>query len=228
MYIKPIHSEEEYINTLQEIDVIFNAEPGTPEGDKLEILLTLAHAYEDKHYSIPLPDPIAAIEFHMERLELTRKDLEPFIGNRSRVSEILNRKRPLSLRMIRNLSKGLGISTEVLTQEYPIDVESYPDDNDPTYDTQAGTMKLFYADHIIKIYMKSNAVNERFLLSETMLGTIRGLYSSIVNLGAVNDCTYLNEDPIPVFNWPVCQKGEKASINRNPAGNSEKKRIIND
>ncbi len=119
MEIKPVRTEEDYRAALEEIDAVFNAEPGTPEGDKLDILVTLVEAYEEKHHKIPLPDPVAAIEFHMERLGLSRKDLEPYIGNRARVSEILNRKRPLSLRMIRNLSKGLGVPTEVLVQEYP-------------------------------------------------------------------------------------------------------------
>jgi HTH-type transcriptional regulator / antitoxin HigA len=120
--------EEDYQAALEEIDAIFDAEPGTPEGDRLEILVTLVEAYEEKHHRIPLPDPIEAIEFHMERLGLTRKDLEPYIGSRARVSEILNRKRSLTLRMIRNLSEGLGIPTEILTQEYPIENEEIRED----------------------------------------------------------------------------------------------------
>jgi HTH-type transcriptional regulator / antitoxin HigA len=123
MDIKPIHTEGDYLAALEEIHALFEAEPGTPEGNKLEVLVTLVEAYEEKHYRIPSPDPIEAIEYHMERLGLIRKDLEPYIGNRARVSEILNRKRPLSLRMIRNLSKGLGISTEILAQEYPVEKE---------------------------------------------------------------------------------------------------------
>ncbi len=123
MAIKPIHTEEDYRAALEEIEANFGAEPGTPEGDKLDILVALVEAYEEKHHPIPLPDPIEAIEFHMERLGLSRKDLEPLIGNRARVSEILNRKRPLSIRMIRNLSKGLGIPPEILVQEYPTSQE---------------------------------------------------------------------------------------------------------
>lgn len=119
MEIKPIRTDEDYQAALKEIEAIFDAQPGTPEGDRLEILVILVADYEEKHYPIPLPDPIEAIEFHMERLGLDRKDLEPWIGNRARVSEVLNRKRPLSLRMIRNLPKGLGISMEILVQEYP-------------------------------------------------------------------------------------------------------------
>lgn len=120
MEVKPIRKEEDYLAALKEIETLFHAPPDTAEGEKLEVLVTLVEAYEEKNYQIPLPDPIEAIEYHMGRLGLTRKDLEPLIGNRARVSEILNRKRPLSLRMIRNLSKGLGIPTEILTQEYPI------------------------------------------------------------------------------------------------------------
>ncbi len=123
MDIKPIRTEEDYQAALEEIETIFDAEPGTPDGDRLEVLVTLVEAYEEKHHKIPLPDPIEAIEYHMNRLGLTRKDLEPYIGSRARVSEILNRKRPLTLRMIRNLSEGLGIPTEILTQEYPVENE---------------------------------------------------------------------------------------------------------
>jgi|WetSurMetagenome_2_1015567.scaffolds.fasta_scaffold567266_2 HTH-type transcriptional regulator / antitoxin HigA len=124
MEIKPIQTEKDYRTALEEINAIFDAQPGTPDGDKLAILVTLVEAYEEKNHKIPLPDPIAAIEFHMERLGLTRKDLEPYIGSRARVSEILNRKRPLSIRMIRNLSKGLGIPPETLVQEYSLGNEN--------------------------------------------------------------------------------------------------------
>ncbi len=122
MDIKPIRTESDYEQTLQEIERLFNVEPGSPEFDKLEVLSTLVEAYEEKHYSIPLPDPIEAIEYHMERLGWTRKDLEPFIGGPPRVSEILNRKRPLTMRMIRNLHSALNIPVEILAQEYPINL----------------------------------------------------------------------------------------------------------
>lgn len=122
MDIRPIRSEQDYEQALQEIEAIFEAAPGTPAGDRLEVLVTLVEAYEDKHYAIPLPDPVEAILYHMERLGLTRRDLEAYLGSRPRVSEILNRKRSLTLRMIRNLHAGLGISTEVLTQEYPLNL----------------------------------------------------------------------------------------------------------
>jgi HTH-type transcriptional regulator/antitoxin HigA len=121
MEIKPIHTNGDYEAALKEIERLFDAEPGTREGDKLEVLSVLVEAYESEHYSIPLPDPIDAIEYHMERLELNRKDLETYIGGPSRVSEILNRKRPLNVRMMRGLSAGLGIPIEVLAQAYDLD-----------------------------------------------------------------------------------------------------------
>ncbi len=120
MYIKPIRTEQEYQEALAEIERLFEAEPGTPEGDQLDVWVTLVEAYEEKYYAIPLPDPIEAIEYHMERLGLHRHDLEPYLGSRSRVSEILNRKRSLTLSMMRRLSEGLGISLEVLAQKYPL------------------------------------------------------------------------------------------------------------
>jgi len=122
MEIKPIRTEADYEAALREIERLFEAEPGTPEGDKLDVLATLVEAYEAKHYAIPAPDPVESIEYHMERLRLTRKDLEPHIGGPSRVSEILNRKRPLNMRMIRNLHQGLGIPVEVLAQPYDLDL----------------------------------------------------------------------------------------------------------
>lgn len=118
MEIKPIKTEEDYQAALEEIESLFNAQPDTPEGDRLEVLTTLIEAYEEKHYSIPLPDPIEAILYFMESRGLSRRDLEPYIGSRARVSEVLNRKRQLTMEMIRKLHKGLGISAEVLIQPY--------------------------------------------------------------------------------------------------------------
>lgn len=120
MEIKLIKTEADYKAALAEIESLFDAEPDTPESDTLEVWVTLVDAYEEKHYQIPLPDPISAIEYHMESRGLSRKDLEPYIGSRARVSEILNRKRALTLRMIRNLEKGLGISAAILVQEYEL------------------------------------------------------------------------------------------------------------
>jgi HTH-type transcriptional regulator/antitoxin HigA len=118
MEIKPIKNDADYQAVLKEIERLFDASPDTPDGDKLEILTTLVEAYEEKHYSIPIPDPIEAILYHMESRGLSRRDLELYIGSRARVSEVLNRKRPLTMEMIRNLHKGLGIHAEVLIQPY--------------------------------------------------------------------------------------------------------------
>ena len=118
MEIKPIKNEADYQAALEEVDQLFNALPDTPEGDRLEVLSTLVEAYEDKHYNLPMPDPIEAILYHLESRGLSRRDLETYIGSRARVSEVLNRKRPLTMEMIRNLHKGLGIPAEVLIQTY--------------------------------------------------------------------------------------------------------------
>lgn len=117
MDIQPIKSKADYESALLETEKLWNAKKGTPEGDKLDILVTLIEAWEDVHDPIGFPDPIEAIVFHMEQSGMTRKDLEPYMGPKQRVSDVLNRKRPLSLKMIRNLSSGLGIPAEVLIQE---------------------------------------------------------------------------------------------------------------
>ena len=116
MDIRPIKTETDYEWALAEIENLLEAEPDTPDGDRLDILVTLVEAYEDDFYSIPMPDPIEMILYYMESRGLTRRDLEPYIGTRARVSEILNRKRPLTLTMIRKLHTGLGISADVLVQ----------------------------------------------------------------------------------------------------------------
>ena len=116
MNIRPIKTAADYEWALAEIDLIFDAEPDTPAGDRLEVLVTLVEVYEDAHFAIPLPDPIAMIEYYMESRGLTRQDLEPYIGTRARVSEVLNKKRPLTLNMMRKLNTGLGISGDVLLQ----------------------------------------------------------------------------------------------------------------
>ena len=118
MEIRPIKTEADYQAALEEIERLFDAAPNTPEGDRLEVLVTLVEAYEEKHYAIPLPDPVEAILYYMESRGLTRRDLEPYIGSRGRVSEVLNRKRPLSIEMIRQLHTELGIPAEVLIQSY--------------------------------------------------------------------------------------------------------------
>ena len=118
MDIRPIKNDADHEAALNEIDNLFNAEPGTPEGDRLEVLLLLVEAYEEEHHAIPLPNPIDAIKYHMESRGLSRRDLEHYVGTSARVSEILNRRRPLTLRMIRNLEAGLGIPASVLIQPY--------------------------------------------------------------------------------------------------------------
>ena len=118
MDIKPIKSESDYKRALRAIEQLWEAKPDTPESDRLELLCILVEAFEREHYPIPPPDPIAAIEHCMESRGLTRKDLEPFIGSRARVSEVMARRRPLTLRMIRRLTAGLEISTDVLIQLY--------------------------------------------------------------------------------------------------------------
>lgn len=114
MNIKPIKTEADYDAALSRIDMLMDAEMGTPEGDELDVLATLIEAYEAKQYPISPPDPVEAIKFRMEQAGLNRKDLEPFLGRSGRVSEVLNRQRPLSINMIRKLWKGLQIPLESL------------------------------------------------------------------------------------------------------------------
>ena len=120
MEIRPIRTEKDYEAALIRIEEIFYAEPDTPEGDELEILASLVGTYEKKNYPVGLPDPIEAIKIRMEDLGLERKDLEDAIGSKGRISEILNRKRPLTLPMLQRLSEKLGLPTEVLAQPYPL------------------------------------------------------------------------------------------------------------
>ncbi|MDP8239677.1 MAG: hypothetical protein P9X24_11360 [Candidatus Hatepunaea meridiana] len=119
MHLKIIKNEEEHDTALKTIEELMDLEPdpGTPDGDKLETLSLLVEDYESRIYPIEMPDPIEAIKFRMEQQNLKQSDLIPYIGSRSKVSEVLSRKRPLSLRMIRALNKGLGISADVLLQE---------------------------------------------------------------------------------------------------------------
>jgi HTH-type transcriptional regulator/antitoxin HigA len=112
--LKPIRTAADYEKALTEIERLWGAKSGTPRGDRLDVLATLIDAYEAEHYPMDPPDPIEAIKFRMEQQGLTRKDLEPLIGTRTRVAEILNRKRSLSIGMIRRLHARLGISAEVL------------------------------------------------------------------------------------------------------------------
>ena len=118
MDIRPIKSEADYAMALHELERLWEAKPDTPESDRLELLSILVEAFERERYPIPPPDPIAAIEHCIENRGLTRRDLEPFIGSRTRVSDVMARRRPLTLSMIRRLAVGLGIPTDVLIQPY--------------------------------------------------------------------------------------------------------------
>jgi HTH-type transcriptional regulator / antitoxin HigA len=112
--VRPILSEADYRKALEEVGRLWGTKRGTHRGDRLDVLATLIDAWEAEHYPMDPPDPVEAIKFRMEQQRLTRKDLEPLIGTRTRVAEVLNRKRGLSIRMIRRLHARLGISAEVL------------------------------------------------------------------------------------------------------------------
>lgn len=118
MNLRAIKTEQDYYQALERLEVIFDAELGTVEGDELEILGILIDKYEKEHFPINLPDPIEAIKFRMEQLNFSQNDLAQVIGLKSRASEILNRKRKLSLDMIRKLTEKLNIPSEVLIQAY--------------------------------------------------------------------------------------------------------------
>ena len=116
--IKLIKTEEDYKEALALADKLFDSEPNTSNGDKLELITTLIEIYEKEHFPIENPSPIEAIKFRMEQMNLTPKDLTPIIGSRSKVSEVLSGKRTLSLNMIRRLSSELGIPAEILIKPY--------------------------------------------------------------------------------------------------------------
>jgi len=118
MNIRPIKTEADYQKALERLEVIFDAKKGTKEGDELEILSILIEKYEKEKFPIEMPDPIEAIKFRMEQLGMKQKDLAEIVGFKSRVSEILNKKRKLTIEMIRNLSQKLNIPSEVLIQNY--------------------------------------------------------------------------------------------------------------
>ena len=118
MNIRPIKTKLDYDKALERLEIIFDAKKGTKAGDELEILSILIEKYEKEKYPIEMPDPIEAIKFRMEQLGMKQKDLAEYIGFKSRVSEILNRKRKLTIEMIRNLSQKLNIPSEVLIQSY--------------------------------------------------------------------------------------------------------------
>ena len=118
MTVKPIKTNKDYQQALKRLEVIFDARPGSPEGDELEVLGILLEKYEQKHYPVDFPDPIEAIKFRMEQIGYNQNDLATVVGLKSRASEILNKKRKLTLEMIRNLHSKLNIPTDVLIQSY--------------------------------------------------------------------------------------------------------------
>jgi HTH-type transcriptional regulator/antitoxin HigA len=118
MEIKPIKTDKDYNQALERLEVIFDAKKGSPEGDELEVLGILVDQYENEHFPIGLPDPIEAIKFRMEQMGYNQNDLAKIVGLKSRASEILNKKRKLSLEMIRQLHDRLNIPTDVLIQTY--------------------------------------------------------------------------------------------------------------
>jgi len=121
MNIHPIKTKKDYYAALEKIEALFDAKPNTPDGDLLDVLATLVESYEEKHYKIDFPDPVDALNYWMESRGLTRKDLEEYIGARGRVTEILNKKRPLSLKMIQKLNIGLHIPAEILIKTQNIE-----------------------------------------------------------------------------------------------------------
>ena len=114
MEIRPIKTEQDYISSVRRIEELWGAKKDTPQGDELDLLVTLVESYEMKHYPIAPPDPVDAIKFRMEQMGITKADMVQYIGSQSRVSDILNRKRKLTLGMIKSLYKGLRIPAEIL------------------------------------------------------------------------------------------------------------------
>jgi HTH-type transcriptional regulator / antitoxin HigA len=121
MQIRPVRTRLDHIAAVKRIEALMDAgvKPGTPEDDELEIWITLVDAYEAKAFPIDAPDPVTAIQFRMEQQGLSRKDIEPYIGSRARVSEIMNRKRQLTLDMVQRVREGLGISADLLIARDP-------------------------------------------------------------------------------------------------------------
>ena len=114
MNIKPIKTEQDYIDSITRIEELWGAKKDTPEGDELDLLVTLVESYEMKHFPIAPPDPIDAIKFRMEQMGMTNADMVKYLGSQSRVSEVLSGKRGLTLKMIKSLYKDLNISPEIL------------------------------------------------------------------------------------------------------------------
>ena len=120
MQIRPIKTKADHRAALKEVERLMDAKSGTPAGDRLEILTTLIERYESQHEPITPPNPVDALLYHMESRGLSRRDLEPYLGSRARVAEVLNRRRPLTIEMIRKLHGGLGLSADVLIRPYTV------------------------------------------------------------------------------------------------------------
>ena len=120
MTLRPIRTKREHQAALREIEALWEAPSGSPEADRLEVLVLLVEAYERKHYPIEAPDPIDFLLHVLEARAMTRKDLEPYIGSRARVAEVLNRVRPLTLEMIRRLASGLKLPADILIRRYEL------------------------------------------------------------------------------------------------------------
>jgi HTH-type transcriptional regulator / antitoxin HigA len=120
MDLRPIKTNRDYVAALKAVEALWNAREGTRDADRLELLTLIIQAYEAMHFPIPDPDPIEFLLHVMEARQLTRKDLEPYIGSRARVTEVLNRQRPLTLAMIRRLSDGLELPADVLIASYEL------------------------------------------------------------------------------------------------------------
>jgi HTH-type transcriptional regulator / antitoxin HigA len=118
--VRPIRSEADYRSALEEIEALFDAPVGSPEADRLEVLATLVHAYEERTIPMRAPDPVEALLYFMESRGISKRDVEACIGSRGRLSEVLNRKRPLTIGMIRRLHERLGISADLLIGAYPL------------------------------------------------------------------------------------------------------------
>ena|SRR3990167_7389324 len=120
MDIKPIKTRKDHAMALKRIEMLMSAKANSPEGDELDVLVTLVQAYEAKHDTIDAPDPIAAIHHRMEAMGMNRKDLEPLLGSKSRVSEVMNRKRKLTMEMVRNLHRKMQLPADTLIRDYDV------------------------------------------------------------------------------------------------------------
>lgn len=199
MNVRPIRTEADYKAALKDIESLFDSGPDTPEGDRLEVLVTLVEAYEEKHHKIPLPDPIEAIKYHMERLGLSRRDLEPCIGSRARVSEILNRKRPLTLKMIRNLEATLGIPAAILVQRYDLAGEK-------------GETGTYGEDYIYEVEGQHNQSAGAITEGKVPKEVERPEFETILVDGVLDECAVT--EAIPVSNWP--RFGHWGEVTANP------------